>query len=184
MGQALHPLMAYLIITSGILFLAAGGHGKEEASFLHKYRRAIQEYIMTGHESGWQHCDVLSASTAPHGGDPQISMGLDSIQSLLAELRLNQECNVHLIEQLHKLVEEEIAVPTEQVLDEDILPLVRAVPAAAPFPLFSGHNFCIGDHVEILNPNKKLHQANKGVIIGKTNGGDSGGFLCIQAGTA
>ena len=80
--------MAY-IIASGILFLAVGGHGKQEAPFLHKYRRAIQEYIMSGQESGWQNCDVLSAGTEPHGGDPQIRMGLDSIQSLDMESAFN-----------------------------------------------------------------------------------------------
>ena len=38
----------------------------------------------------------------------------------------------------------------------------------------------MGDQVEILNPNKKLNQSAKGVIEGKTRGGDSGGFLRIR----
>ena len=110
---------------------------------------------------------------------------IDSIQSLLAELTLNQECNVYLIHQIYNMVEQEFAVaPLEQVSEENILPLVRAIPATTPVPLFSGYNFCLGDHVEILNPNKKLRQLNKGEILGKTNGGDSGGFLCIQAGNS
>ena len=110
---------------------------------------------------------------------------IDSIQSLLAELTLNQERNARLIDQIHDLVEQEFAAaPLERVFEEDILPLVRAVPAATLAPLFSGYNFCLGDHVEILNPNKKLRQLNKGEILGKTNGGDSGGFLRIQAGNS
>ena len=110
--------------------------------------------------------------------------GVDSIQALLAELTLNQECTARLIDQIHDLVEQDIGAQMEQVSDRDIPPLVRAVPTAAPVPLFFGHNFCIGDHVEILNPNKKLCQAKRGLIIGKTNGGDSGGFLCIEAGNS
>ena len=109
--------------------------------------------------------------------------GVDSIQTLLAELSLNQERNARLIEQIHNLVEQEFAVaPMERVSGEDIPPLVRAVPAAAPVPLFSGYGFCLGNSVEILHPNKKLNQAKKGVVVGKTNGGDTGGFLCIEAG--
>ena len=75
---------------------------------------------------------------------------VDSIQTLLAELSLNQERNARLIEEIHNLVEQEFAVaPMERVSGEDIPPLVRAVPAAAPVPLFSGYNFCIWDHFEI-----------------------------------
>ena len=108
---------------------------------------------------------------------------VDSIQALLAELTLNQERNACVIEQIHNLVENGIVVaPLEQVCVEDSSPLLSTVPAAAPIPLFVGYNFCIGDHVEILNPTKKLREPNKGVILGKTNGCGFGGFLCIKTG--
>ena len=108
---------------------------------------------------------------------------VNSMQSLLAELSLNQERNARLIEEIHNLVEQEFAVaPMEQVSGEDIPPLVRAVPAVAPVPLIFSCSFCIGNHVEILNANKKLCQAKKGMILGKTNCGDSGSFLRIEAG--
>ena len=106
-----------------------------------------------------------------------------SIQTLLDTLSLNHEHNTQFINHIHDLVDQEVAsVPMVPVAVEDTPPLVTALPAKTPVPLFGGHNFCVGDHVEILNPNKKLHQANKGVITGKTNGGDSGSFLYIQAG--
>ena len=104
-----------------------------------------------------------------------------SIQALLDTLSLNHKCNAQLINHIHDLVEQEVAsVPMVPVAVEDTPPLVTALPAETPVPLFVGHNFCVGDHVEILNPNKKMKQSNRGVIVGKTRGGDSGGFLRIS----
>ena len=106
---------------------------------------------------------------------------VDSIQVLLEALTLNHEHNAWILDQLNKLVDQEVAsAPVVTVAVEDIFPFVPALPAVAPVPLFSGHSFCVGDHVEILNPNKKLKQSAKGVVEGKTRGGDSGGFLRIR----
>ena len=55
--------------------------GQHQSIFLTKYKDAIQRYIMTGHEEGWNHCDILSAD--PSDDDvPQISLKLDDIKRL------------------------------------------------------------------------------------------------------
>ena len=56
--------------------------GQEHNRFLDKYKGAIQNYIMTGHEQGWKQCDILSANKFSHEGIPQISMDLDKILKL------------------------------------------------------------------------------------------------------
>ena len=55
--------------------------GQQEGTFIAKYRDAIQKYIMTGHEEGWQHCDILSENPS-YMGVPQISIKLEKIKTL------------------------------------------------------------------------------------------------------
>ena len=55
--------------------------GQQEGTFIAKYRNAIQKYIMTGHEEGWQHCDILSENPS-YMGVPQISIKLEKIKTL------------------------------------------------------------------------------------------------------
>ena len=78
-------LLIVHLIPFGLLLLSQRGLGQQENTFLSKYRKAIQDYIMTGHENGWQHCDMLSASASPHEGIPHISRDLDNVESLDTE---------------------------------------------------------------------------------------------------
>ena len=55
--------------------------GQQENIFMAKYKDAIQEYIMIGHEEGWQQCDILSSNPS-HDGVPQLSMDLETINKL------------------------------------------------------------------------------------------------------
>ena len=76
--------MVYLILF-GLLLFSQRGLGQPSQAFLSKYRRAIQEYIMTGHEDGWQHCDMLSANISPHEGIPHITWDLENVMSMDTE---------------------------------------------------------------------------------------------------
>ena len=73
-------LMGVLFL--GTLLFSDTIFGQEQIMFLDKYRIAIQNYIMTGHENELQHCDILSGTTISHKVVPQISMGLDKINTL------------------------------------------------------------------------------------------------------
>ena len=86
---------------------------------------------------------------------------VDSIQVLLEALTLNHEHNSWILDQINTLLDKEVAsAPMVPVAVEDVPPVVPALPAVALAPLFSGHNFCVGDQVEILNPNKNLKQSS------------------------
>ena len=69
-----------ILIPVGILILLDQALGQQQSIFMEKYKEAIQKYIMTGHEKGWQHCDILSANpsaeTVPH-----ISMTLEKTKT-------------------------------------------------------------------------------------------------------
>ena len=56
----------------------------EDANYntLIKHKEAIQNYMMTGYESKWQHCDRLSDNSYYSDNVPQITMSLDEIQTL------------------------------------------------------------------------------------------------------
>ena len=56
--------------------------GNNKSIFLQHYMGKIQNYIMTGHEMGWQSCDILSANIYREEIAPQISMDLDKIRTL------------------------------------------------------------------------------------------------------
>ena len=56
--------------------------GAHKSIFLEQYMEKIQDYIMTGHEKGWQPCDVMSANIYREETAPQISMDLDKIWNL------------------------------------------------------------------------------------------------------
>ena len=62
-----------------IFLLSQGVYGQ----ILTKYKDQIQNYMMTGYERRWHHCDMLSANTSYFYEDlPQITMDLDKIQTL------------------------------------------------------------------------------------------------------
>ena len=63
-----------------VLLSYVTAHG--QGIFLEKHKPAIQNYIMTGHESGWHHCDILSGGANRHEGAPQRSMDLHKIKTL------------------------------------------------------------------------------------------------------
>ena len=70
--------MNNLLKAFGMLILCGTALGQPHNIFLSKYKDDIQKYIMTGHEDGWKHCDILSAS--PSDEDiPQIAMTLDKL---------------------------------------------------------------------------------------------------------
>ena len=67
----------------GMLLLSLGSYGEDQ--ILSKYKGAIQNYIMTGYESTWRHCDMLSANSYFYEGVPQVTMDLDKIETLNAK---------------------------------------------------------------------------------------------------
>ena len=56
--------------------------GEETTRFLDRYKDRIQNYIMTGHEKGWKHCDILSANTFSHDEEPNVLLDLSKIMTL------------------------------------------------------------------------------------------------------
>ena len=71
-----------ILIPVGMLILLDRAVGQQQQNiFMEKYKEAIQKYLMTGHEDGWQHCDTLSSNPLSEGV-PQMSMNLDKIQTL------------------------------------------------------------------------------------------------------
>ena len=84
--------MLSVLFAFGVINLLNTALGQQQSIFVAKYKDAIQKYIMTGHEDGWRHCDILSASPSD-GGLPQISMTLDNICNLDIRLALkNTQC--------------------------------------------------------------------------------------------
>ena len=72
--------MNNLLKAFGMLILCGTAFGQEQKLFLSKYKDDIQKYIMTGHEQGWKHCDILSANPSDEG-IPQIAMALDKLST-------------------------------------------------------------------------------------------------------
>ena len=64
----------------GMLLLTLGVYG--QGQILTKYKGEIQNYIMTGYESTWRHCDLLSANIYSNEGVQQVTMDLDKIKTL------------------------------------------------------------------------------------------------------
>ena len=56
----------------------------EDANYntLIKHKEAIQNYMMTGYESKWQHCDRLSDDSYYSDNEPQITMKVEEIHTL------------------------------------------------------------------------------------------------------
>ena len=69
------------IILILILILLARALGQQPITFMEKYKEEIQKHLMTGHEEGWQHCDMLTAKPSLKGV-PQMSMSLEKIKTL------------------------------------------------------------------------------------------------------
>ena len=70
-----------ILILVGIWILLARALGQQPSTFMGKYKEEIQKYLMTGHEQGWQHCDILTEKPSLQGV-PQISMSLNKIKAL------------------------------------------------------------------------------------------------------
>ena len=49
-----------ILAAIGMLMLCNTAVGHQHNKFMAKYKDRIQKYIMTGHEEGWKHCDILS----------------------------------------------------------------------------------------------------------------------------
>ena len=65
-----------------IIILATLGRAlARNETFSGKHMETLRKYIMTGHEKGWHHCDVLSADPL-YESVPQISMKLENINTL------------------------------------------------------------------------------------------------------
>ena len=75
------PSLAIILLPVGMAVLSDMEVGQQKHTFMKKYMNAIQEYIMTGHEKGWHHCNVLSSNPTSEGA-PQMSMNLDKIETL------------------------------------------------------------------------------------------------------
>ena len=76
-----------LLLPLVILLLQDVSMGQEHISFLNRYKEAIQNYIMTGHEYGWKQCDILSDESSfekgsQMGSTPHIFMEVDKIMTL------------------------------------------------------------------------------------------------------
>ena len=79
-------LSVYILLVV-ILNLPDASIGQEQISFLNRYKEAIQNYIMTGHEYGWKQCDILSDESSfekgsQMGSTPHIFMEVDKIMTL------------------------------------------------------------------------------------------------------
>ena len=70
-----------ILTVFGMLILCNTAVGHQHNTFMAKYKDKIQKYIMTGHEEGWKHCDILSANPSDEGV-PQLSMNLETINTL------------------------------------------------------------------------------------------------------
>ena len=75
------PLLL-LLIPLGIMPLSCGVHGKQVNSFLENHSGAIQDYIMTGNENGWQNCDIITDIPYSYEGVPQMTMDLVKLTDL------------------------------------------------------------------------------------------------------
>ena len=64
------------------MLLSGEALGNGQTTFLEKYKKAIQDYTMTGHESGWNHCDILSEKSYLREDTPQITMDFDKIRTM------------------------------------------------------------------------------------------------------
>ena len=64
----------------GILLFSLGVQGQHH--ILLKYKKAMQNYLMTGHEMTWHDCDILSANGYSNNDGPQITMSLEKIETL------------------------------------------------------------------------------------------------------
>ena len=64
--------------------ILSGLHKSEDVNYkiIMKHKEAIQNYMMTGYETKWQHCDRLSDNSYYSDNEPQITMNLDGIQTL------------------------------------------------------------------------------------------------------
>ena len=64
--------------------IISGLHKSEYVNnkILLKHKEAIQNYMMAGYESKWQHCDRLSDNSYYSENEPQITMNLDEIRTL------------------------------------------------------------------------------------------------------
>ena len=65
-----------LILSDRVLVL-----GQKQNMFLDQYKETIQNYIMTGHEKGWNQCDILSDSFS-YEDTQQLSMDLYKIKTM------------------------------------------------------------------------------------------------------
>ena len=71
----------------GTLILSHTSLGEEQITFLQKYKEAIQDYIMTGHEYGWKQCEIMSDGLSLIEGDigentPYVSMEQNKMVTL------------------------------------------------------------------------------------------------------
>ena len=66
--------------------------GRELTTFCAEHKVEIQQYIMVGHEKGWQSCDILSLS--PHESDaPQFHMDFETFGKLdLSSMLSSSHC--------------------------------------------------------------------------------------------
>ena len=77
------PFEAMKIHWTLLISLALFHHSDVVTSiFLQKYKGEIQNYIMTGHEKEWTHCDILSEHGFSYEGVPQTTMVLKEIKML------------------------------------------------------------------------------------------------------
>ena len=73
--------MLWVLILPHVLVLASFGvHGQDP--FIKKYRRVMENYIMTGYDATWHNCDMLSADEYTYDGVGQITMSLDKIKEI------------------------------------------------------------------------------------------------------
>ena len=81
--ESMKLVRAFLLL-EWVLLLSDISLGEDQKMFLDKYKDEIQEYIMTGHDQGWNNCDIMSASanTFSQEGQTKIAMDLDKIKTL------------------------------------------------------------------------------------------------------
>ena len=73
-------LMAIFLIY--VIMPLSIGANEQPSPILTIYKKAIENYIMTGYESRWQHCDLLSSNRYFFEDVPQIIIDLDKLKML------------------------------------------------------------------------------------------------------
>ena len=72
----------FLLLHISLSILTFGVHGELMNRFLDTHKDAVQDYIMTGKENGWQSCDIITDIPHSYKDVPQMAMTLTNLKTL------------------------------------------------------------------------------------------------------